>query len=77
MKDTNRVLAYIKYVWFLENGTLDSAAKYYLKASALSKKLNCGNREFKFIFNYTYIHSYKQVAPLKQLRWHFYLINFI
>ncbi|WP_229253682.1 MICOS complex subunit MIC60 [Dyadobacter sp. NIV53] len=54
-EDTNRVLAYIEYGRFLENGNLDSAAKYYLKASALSNKLNYDNGKFKFISNYTYI----------------------
>jgi len=54
-EDTNRVLAYIEYGQLLENQNLDSAGKYYLKAEALSQKLNYGIGKFKFRSNYTYI----------------------
>ncbi|KAA6440623.1 tetratricopeptide repeat protein [Dyadobacter flavalbus] len=54
-EDTNRVLAYVEYGQYLENQNLDSAAKYYLKAEALSRKLNYPAGKFKFRSNYTYI----------------------
>ncbi|MBO9615442.1 MAG: sensor histidine kinase [Dyadobacter sp.] len=54
-QDTNRVLAYIEYGQYLENQNLDSAAKYYLKADALSEQLNYDTGRFKFRSNYTYI----------------------
>jgi signal transduction histidine kinase len=54
-EDTNRVLAYIEYGQYHENQNLDSAAKYYLKAGALSDKLNYLTGKFKFRSNYTYI----------------------
>ncbi|MCF0052974.1 sensor histidine kinase [Dyadobacter sp. LJ53] len=54
-EDTNRVLAYIEYGNLLENQNLDSAGKYYLKAEALSQKLNYPTGKFKFRSNYTYI----------------------
>jgi two-component system NarL family sensor kinase len=54
-EDTNRVLAYIEYGQMLENQNLDSAAKYYLKADALSNKLGYLAGRFKFRSNYTYI----------------------
>lgn len=54
-QDTNRVLAYIEYGQYLENQNLDSAAKYYLKADALSEKLDYQIGKFKFRSNYTYI----------------------
>ncbi|MCF0039000.1 tetratricopeptide repeat-containing sensor histidine kinase [Dyadobacter fanqingshengii] len=54
-EDTNRVLAYIEYGQLLENQNLDSAGKYYLKAEALSQKLDYNMGKFKFRSNYTYI----------------------
>ncbi|WP_215239548.1 tetratricopeptide repeat-containing sensor histidine kinase [Dyadobacter helix] len=54
-QDTNLVLSYIEYGQFLENKNLDSAAKYYLKASELSEKLNYDTGRFKFRSNYTYV----------------------
>ncbi len=54
-QDTNRVLAYIEYGQYYENHNLDSAAKFYLKADALSEKLNYDTGRFKFRSNYTYI----------------------
>jgi signal transduction histidine kinase len=54
-EDTNRVLAYIEYGQWLENQNLDSAGKYYLKAEALSQKLDYDLGKFKFRSNYTYI----------------------
>ncbi|MCF2501437.1 tetratricopeptide repeat-containing sensor histidine kinase [Dyadobacter chenhuakuii] len=54
-EDTNRVLAYIEYGNLLENQNIDSAGKYYLKAEALSQKLDYNIGKFKFRSNYTYI----------------------
>jgi two-component system, NarL family, sensor kinase len=54
-QDTNLVLAYIEYGQYFENHNLDSAGKYYLKAKALSERLDYEIGKFKFRSNYTYI----------------------
>ncbi|WP_031528605.1 tetratricopeptide repeat-containing sensor histidine kinase [Dyadobacter crusticola] len=54
-QDTSMVLAYIDYGQHVENQNLDSAAKYYLKAGALSDKLGYAAGKFKFRTYYTYI----------------------
>ncbi|CAG5069998.1 hypothetical protein DYBT9623_02738 [Dyadobacter sp. CECT 9623] len=58
-EDTNRVLAYIDYGQVLENENLDSAAKYYLLAGQLSKKLDYPAGSFKYITYYTYVLNLK------------------
>jgi two-component system NarL family sensor kinase len=53
--DSNRVLAYIKYGQLWEGENLDSAGKYYIKAGALSDKVNYAPGKIRFRTNYTYI----------------------
>ncbi|WP_254562463.1 tetratricopeptide repeat-containing sensor histidine kinase [Dyadobacter diqingensis] len=53
--DSNRVLAYIKYGQLWEGENLDSAGKYYIKAGALSDKINYAPGKIRFRTNYTYI----------------------
>lgn len=58
-EDSNRVKAYLEYAFLWENQNLDSAESWYLKAGALSDKINYPLGQLKFRSNYTYVLNQK------------------
>jgi len=54
-EDSNKVLAFMRYGWWWETYSMDSAAACYIKMHELSQKMDYLNGDLKYYANYTYI----------------------